>query len=168
MALDGEGLRQRRIFYTDSKEIHCVAQIGIGRDGVTIEGLIRQQQRWDAGNRQYVSTNRVLASAEASPPRSSSTEPFDIQLIKQSATGETGDSIPFLLGRYQCEIYLDGKLEGSALFNIEEPPCPTSQIRPSSVCAGFYSDGKTCPAYGISSTDPATCTCNGASGWSCQ
>lgn len=167
-ALDGGGARKRNIFYTDSKEIHCITELGIGRDGVTIEGLIRQQQRWDASRRQYVATNRVLASAEGSPERSQSMQLFDLQLTKEGPNGETGDDIPFLLGRYQCEIYLDGELKGSALFNIEEPPCPLATIRPGTVCSGFYVDGRTCPAYGSSSTDPATCTCDPNRGWSCS
>ena len=50
MALDGDGNRKRNIFYTDTQSIHCVVEAGIGRDGATVEVLIRQVQRFDLDN----------------------------------------------------------------------------------------------------------------------
>lgn len=168
MALDGSGARRRTVFYTDSKEIHCISELGIGREGVTIEGIIRQIQRLDpADPTRFLTTNRVLAAAEASPSRAETMQLFDLQLSKEGPNGETGDAVPFLHGRYRCEIYLDGELKGSAVFNINEPPCPTATIQPGTMCAGFYAPGKECPAYGDSSSDPARCTCNPTRGWSC-
>lgn len=167
MALDGEGLRERNVFFTDSKEIHCVAELGIGRDGVTIEGLIRQTQRYDFTARKFFDTNRVLASAENSPGRADGPQKFDVQLQKTNDKGDTGDEVPFFPGRYQCEIRLDGELEGVALFNVLFPECPISQIKKNAVCIGFYEEEKECPAYGNTSTDEAKCTCNATTGWAC-
>lgn len=167
MALDADGLRKRNVFYTDSKEIHCVAEIGIGRDGVTIEGVIRQTQRYDFTERKFFETNRVMAYAENSPARADGPQYFDVQLAKTDDEGNNGDDVPFYPGRYQCEIRLDGELKGTALFNVLFPDCPASQIKKDAICIGFYEADKQCPAYGNTSTDEAQCTCDTDKGWQC-
>lgn len=173
-ALDGQGDRKRNVFFTDSKEIHCVAEIGVGRPGVTIEAIIRQRATYDFVNRTYIQNlDRVVASAESSPSRDSGLQKFDISLEKVVPTATDGSlgasnpaDIPYEAGGYVCEVYLDGNLEGSAEFIIAFPDCPTSRITPKTICIGFYEPSKTCPAYGVSSTEQATCTCE-ATGWRC-
>ncbi|MCL2725963.1 MAG: hypothetical protein FWD69_16180 [Polyangiaceae bacterium] len=180
MALDGNGDRKRVTFYTDTKEIHCVATLGIGREGVTIEGLVRQTQRAD-----LTPVNVVVAYAEGTMSPAEGTQKFDISLTPVDASGadagaDSGDSsgasnnVPYPVGYFQCEVYLDGELKRTALFNIEYPPCPVTFIASGTVCAGYYEINKKCPiaGNGLSAVDPAICntavccTCE-TSGWSC-
>src|SRR5688572_11322159 len=46
-SIDATGERRRNVFFTDSKEIHCLAEYGSGRTDVTFEGIIRQLQEYD-------------------------------------------------------------------------------------------------------------------------
>jgi hypothetical protein len=162
MALDGAANRKREVFFTDTVEIHCVIQAGIGRNGVTIEALIREVQRYDFTSRMFVGSDRVVAQAEDAPTPTASPTLVDLQMDKPDNNAQG----PFEAGRYVCEARLDGDLQGSATFNIDFPDCPTAEITVGTLCQGFYELGKVCPAYGASSTEPATCTCQTA-GWSC-
>jgi hypothetical protein len=167
-ALDSDGARQRNIFFTDSKEIHCVAEAGIGRKGVTIESLIRQLQSYDFIADRFFDTDRVLANAEASPSPGDGIQKFDVKLTPVGPDGVPADGAPFPPGRYVCEVYLDGAITRHALFNIEFPDCPTSTILPTSICYGFYKKGLSCPKYGATSRDPAQCRCSVKNGWECD
>jgi hypothetical protein len=165
MALDGDGARKRNIFFTDSKEIHCVTEVGIGRPGVTLETLVRQVQRYDYLNNVFVDSNRVVAQAENTPSAGDGIQKIDTQLDKPG--NNSGESAPYYAGRYVCEVRLDGSLEGTAVFNIIFPPCPTAQIEPMTACVGVYSSFLTCPRYGASSSEPDTCQCTPDLGWRC-
>lgn len=167
MALDEEGHRRRNEFFTDSKEIHCVATAGIGREGVTVEGFIRQQQAYDFATNAYVPIDRILAYTEFSPDRSEEPVTIDLQLTTEAGEGG-GEDPPFVAGRYQCEILLDGALEGTAVFNIEFPPCPPAAIIAGTRCFGFYRENDECPAFGATGAPTPTCRCSQAEGWRCN
>lgn len=167
-ALDGDGARKRNEFFTDTKEIHCVGEAGIGRPGVTIEGFIRQVQAYDFVENRFVPVNRVLAYAEMSPEPSK--QPVKIDLVLAPGSGEEGaneEEQPFIAGRYECEIRLDGSVEGTAVFNIAFPPCPPAIIIPGSRCFGYYRENDLCPASGESGAPDPKCSCSLLEGWKC-
>ena len=168
MALDGEGDRKRTVFFTDSKEIHCVVEMGIGRRGVTIEALIRQLQGYDFVGDSFFPTDRVVANAENSPTPGDGIQKIDVVLTARAPDGSEADGQPFPQGHFQCEAYLDGKLEDTTIFNIEFPDCPASLITPGTLCYGFYKQNLACPKYGLTSKDPAKCRCSTAKGWECD
>jgi hypothetical protein len=168
MALDADGNRQRNVFFTDTKEIHCVVELGIGRDGVTVEAIVRQLQAYDFIQDRFFETDRVSANAESSPGKTEGIQKLDLVLSPAGPNGEDAMGAPFAPGRFQCEAYLDGKLEKVAIFNIDFPDCPTSAIRPLSLCYGFYKNLDVCPRYGVTSRDETKCRCSNKVGWECD
>src|SRR5256885_1860502 len=58
-ALDDKGDRKRNVFFTDTEEIHCVAEIASSRPDVTFQIQIRQVQRFDFEIGQTVDDNRI-------------------------------------------------------------------------------------------------------------
>lgn len=168
MALDGQGDRRRNVFVTDSKEVHCIIEMGIGRPGVTVDAILRQVQRYDFVADRYSETNRVFANAENSPQPGSGVQKLDITLKVLDASGQPADGAPFPTGRFVCEASLDGVLEMSAIFNIDFPDCPTSTIVPGTVCIGFYKNLSVCPHYGVSAGGPPNCQCDEIKGWQCD
>jgi len=167
-ALDSAGERKRNVFSTDSKEIHCVIEAGIGRPGVTIETLYRQLQAYDFETAKFFETDRVIAQAEFAPGRGSGLTIFSTPLQVLGPDGQPADDVPFLPGRFMCEVRLDGKLEGVAIFNIDFPECPVAEIIANKPCFGYFQDGRRCPRYGLTSRDPASCACDRAKGWECR
>jgi hypothetical protein len=168
MALDGQGDRKRNVFVTDTKEIHCVVEMGIGRKGVTIEGLIRAIQDYDFAADKFFDTNRVLANAEGSPTPAEGVQKFDITLKPADPSGMPVDGAPFPPGRFVCEASLDGVLEKVAVFNIDFPDCPAATIVPLTVCIGFYKADTACPRFGATSVGGPFCHCDAAKGWQCD
>jgi len=168
MALDGQGDRKRNVFVTDSKEIHCVIEMGIGRKGVTIEAIIRQVQAYDFASDMFYETNKVFANAEASPSPGDGIQTLDVALKVLDATGQPQDGAPFPPGRFVCEVSLDGAPQGSAIFNIDFPECPASTIIEGTVCGGFYKNQTVCPHYGASGMTPPNCQCDDIKGWHCD
>lgn len=69
MALDAAGNRKRNVFFTDTKEIHCVIEMGIGRPGTTVETIVRQLQAYDFEANRFFETDRVIANSETAPQR---------------------------------------------------------------------------------------------------
>ncbi|MBX3186707.1 MAG: hypothetical protein KF819_06815 [Labilithrix sp.] len=168
MALDGQGNRRRNVFFTDSKEIHCVVEMGVGRPGVTVEVLIRGLQNYDFIEDKFFDTDRVLANAEESPQPGNQIQRVDVEIQPISPLGEIDDEAPYPPGRYQCEAYLDGVLQRTAIFNIDFPPCPAATILPATRCYGFYTENKECGRYGLTSRDPTKCRCAVLRGWECD
>ncbi len=168
-ALDGDGNRRRNEFFTDTKEIHCVAEAGIGRPGVTIEGFIRQLQAYDFATNKFVPVDRVLAYTEFSPGQSDKPVKIDLSLTpgQGEKEGESANDQPFIAGRYQCEVRLDGSVEGIAVFNIDFPPCPPAVIIPGTRCFGYYRENDLCPAAGESGQQDPKCSCSLLEGWKC-
>jgi len=168
MALAGQGDRKRNVFVTDSKEIHCVVEMGIGRPGATIEAILRQVQAYDFAADKFFETNRVVGNAENSPQPGQGIQKLDITLKVLDSNGQPVDGAPFLPGRYVCEASLDGVLEMSAIFNIDFPDCPASTISPETLCIGFYKNQTVCPHYGATGMSPPTCQCDAIKGWQCD
>jgi hypothetical protein len=169
MALDADGTRRRNEFFTDTKEIHCISKAGVGREGVTVEAFVRSVQLYDFPGNRYVPLDAIVAYAEFKADRQSQPQTFDLALKPKDpkkADAESKDDGPFFPGRYQCEILLDGSLEGTAVFNIGFPPCPPAVIPPGSACYGFYRENDLCPAYGASAAPEPKCQCTLA-GWQC-
>ena len=168
MALDSNGDRQRSVFFTDTKEIHCVVELGIGRAGVTFETIIRQLQAYDFVTDKTFFTDRVTTSVESSPSPSSGIQKADVVMKPRGPDGAEVSEGPFQPGHFVCEAYLDGKLEQSAVFNVDFPDCPASTIQARSACFGFYPQNKSCKKYGLTSTDNAQCRCSATKGWECD
>ncbi len=168
MALDGQGDRKRNVFVTDSKEIHCVIEMGIGRKGVTVEALIRQVQAYDFPSDKFFETNRVVANAEASPHPSDGIQLLDVQLEVLDASGSAAQNAPFPTGRFVCEATLDGELQRTAIFNVDFPDCPAATIIGGTQCIGFYKNLAVCPRYGVSAGGPPNCQCDELKGWQCD
>jgi hypothetical protein len=169
MSLDSDGTRRRNEFFTDTKEIHCIAKAGIGRDGVTVESFIRSVQLFDFDSGRYETIDAILAYAEFKADRAQQSTLIDLGLTPRDPRDpnkEPEDTPPFFPGRYQCDILIDGELEGSAIFNIGFPPCPPAIIPPGARCFGFYKENDVCPQYGASAQQEPKCTCTLA-GWQC-
>jgi len=168
-SIDEEGFRRRNVFFTDAKKIVCIAEAGIGRDNVTLEITVRRLQSWD-GER-FVDDNVVTNYLESNPQRTEgkpgkfSLAIAPVKLLPNGQLVEDQD-IAFPAGRYQCEVQLDGKLEGTAIFNIDFPPCPTTFITPGDKCQDFYKEGTVCPAKGNTGQTQPTCSCDQGK-WAC-
>jgi hypothetical protein len=172
MALDANGDRKRNVFFTDTTEIHCVVELGIGRKGVTVETLVRQVQRYDYETNVFLDADRVVAQSEVAPSPVDGIQKVDLSLEKPTTYPDGGtiddqNDEPFPAGRYICEVRLDGALSGQAVFNVMFPPCPTAEITLTSKCVGVYTAGLSCPRYGASSTERDGCTCTAETGWRC-
>ena len=168
MALDENGWRERNQFFTDSEKIYCVGKLGIGRPSAVVEMKIREYQRYDFLSNKFIDTDGVAAVEEIKPDRSKEPIDLSLELTPRGPTdGESGGAVPFNPGRYECEVYLDGELQGTAPFNILFPPCPEFSIAPETRCYGFYRAGDTCPRFGQSSTNPKICKCTAEEGWAC-
>jgi hypothetical protein len=166
MSLDADGSRRRSIFFTDTKEIHCIVEMGIGRKGVTIEAVIHQLQRYDFPSDKFFEFDGYSANAESSPQPQEGIQKLDVSLKPEGPNGEDASGSPFPPGRYQCEARLDGELQQTSIFNIDFPPCPTSEVRTGQLCFGFYKNNQACGRYGLLSHDPAVCVCT-LKGWDC-
>lgn len=166
-ALDGDGARKRTVFFTDTKEIHCITEVGIGRKGVSLETSVRMVQRYDYERNVFVDSDRVVAQAEGSPPPGNGLQKVDLKVAKPGGDDGGDNDKPYLAGRYVCEVRLDGSLEGTAVFNVVFPPCPTAEITPNTACVGVYTSYLTCRRYGETSTEPEMCQCTPDQGWRC-
>ena len=127
------------------------------------------------GGQGYVALPLSSCSRQTKPGDTSARALTRASASKNGATRGSGiaatslaDGQPFPPGRYQCEAYLDGKLELVSIFNIDFPPRPTASIPPGSLCYGFYKKIDVCPKYGVTSRDPARCRCTFDKGWECD
>lgn len=166
-ALDGQGDRKRQIFFTDSTELHCVVEAAFSRPGTTMVVWFRQLQAYDKSNGKFFDTDRVIGRSEFAPNTGDGRQFFDTRLVSVGPDGQPADDLPLEAGRYQCEVFLEGKLEDIAVFNVIFPDCPDAEILDRSVCFGFFEEGRECPRYGLTSGDRAQCTCRGLQ-WECR
>jgi hypothetical protein len=160
-AIDPKGIRPRNQFYTDSKQIFCIVKGKVSTRGVTLELYVRQSLAYDFNLRRTFDSDRVLAYAESGPGQGPLELPLPLPKISQA------DGEPYEFGRYECEAWIDGHREASAIFNVLWPPCPPATVTPGAPCYGFYEEDRACPRYGESSSDPAACRCTKATGWEC-
>ena len=168
MALDGNGDRKRTVFFTDTKEIHCIVEAGIGRKGVTIETIVRELQSYDFVADRFFPSDRVSANVETAPSPGDGLQKTDVAINPKAPDGSDAAGGPYAPGHFQCEAYLDGTLEQTAIFNVDFPPCPAAAIRPATTCFGFYKQNAQCPRYGVTSRDAAQCRCSPTKGWECD
>ena len=154
-ALDANGDRKRTTFYTDSIAIFCDAEYSGTKHDVTIKAVIRAT----AINGQTKST--IVAQNEEVPaPASKATLSF--QLVKGGADqAANADLIPWPPGHFVCDISENGKLQGSAEFNILVPNCPDGPAIAGQPCRGFYPDGGKCAGADTGTT----CTCGSSGTW---
>ncbi len=167
--------RRRTVFFTDTKEIHCIAEMGVGRPDVTVETFIHQIRAFDFQANEFFETDRYLGFVEIKPERQGGSDGqpskpvyLDFVLGRVDADGQPKDDAPFEAGSYVCEVALDGEIQKTARFNIDFPPCPSAFLVPNGPCFRFFKEGDECPQYGILSDDPAKCTCSALRGWECD
>ncbi len=168
-ALDSDGVRRRNVFFTDTIEIHCLAEVGVGRPDVTVETYIHQIRAYNFQTSTFFETDRYLGYVEIKPDVSKDRPAvIDLSLGRVDAEGKPADNAPFTAGSYICEVALDGTIEKTAPFNIDFPPCPPAFLIPGGPCFGFFTEATKCPKYGLLSDDPAECICSPTKGWICD
>lgn len=169
-APDGKGeTRRRNVFFTDSKEIHCIAEVGVGRSNVTLEGKFHQVRAYNFQSNEFFTTDRFLGYVDVKPePTTDGPLYLDLELRPVGPDGKPKDGLPFEAGSYVCEVMLDGEIAGTANFNVDFPPCPAALIVNGTTCFGFFTGGTDCPKYGLRSDDPAKCQCSETKGWECD
>ena len=150
-ALDGEGLRRRNEFFSDTKEIHCVARFAAGRNDYTLSTQLRRIQNADGTPADVV--GQVLELADG--PREDGV--FDTKFTPVDENGEPDENLPYPVGAFRCELSVDGKLERTAVFNVRPSPCPDEFITGQTLCMR-YSEGLKC-ANGTYGGQPHSCTC---------
>lgn len=163
-ALDGQGLRRRNRFTTDSKGVFCVVEYAVSRPGVTLEVLVRQRELPNGND-----TNRVLTAVEDSPSPSEGMQRAAVAFTAiDEKTGQPAqDGSPIPPGVFRCEVRLDGELAGVADFRVDFADCPAAQIIDGTACKGFFKADQECPRYGASSSDKTSCKCSGDA-WVCD
>ncbi|MBX3258664.1 MAG: hypothetical protein KIS78_08765 [Labilithrix sp.] len=171
MSIDEDGARRRNVFFTDSAAITCVAEVGIGRQDVTLEMFIRQIRGTTPGSEDFESMDRVVLARDFRPDVTKDRPALVTLTLVPTSVDEEGrlkedEEAPFAPGSYICEVMLDGELQKSAAFNIDYPPCPTAVILAGTPCLGFYTFDKECPASGATGQREPTCICSGKD-WVC-
>ncbi|MBX3200008.1 MAG: hypothetical protein KF894_17865 [Labilithrix sp.] len=172
MSLDEDGGRRRSVFFTDSAAITCIAEVGVGRQDVTLEILIRQIRGAAVGTDDFEPMDQVVLARDLRPDITKDGPALIAVTMVPSSIDEEGrlkedQEAPFSPGSYICEVMLDGVLQKSVAFNIDYPPCPTVLIREGTPCLGFYTFDTECPAGGASGQPQPTCVCSGKD-WVCR
>ncbi len=170
-ALDSDGARRRSTFFTDTQEIHCIAEGGFGRQDVTVEGFIHQVVAYDFQANKLFGTDRYLGFADIHPQVNRDQKGptrIDLNLGRVDKNGKESDSAPFVPGSYECQIALDGTIVKTARFNVDFPTCPPAFIIPNGPCFGFFTNKTECPKYGLLSDPKLSCRCTADKGWDCD
>ncbi|HEY8072705.1 MAG TPA: hypothetical protein VIF62_01310 [Labilithrix sp.] len=180
MALDADGNRKRSEFYTDTQQIHCVAEVANHRPDTTVTLRLRSVQLYDLESQKFFDSVRMLGQLDVNPTASEGIQKIDGQLKKThaGASGADGganadeDATPFDAGRFVCEVWLDkdpatDAPDLSATFNVLIATCPPTTIVSGTKCYGFYDHDEKCPEYGVGTSEPAQCTCDKVMGWAC-
>jgi hypothetical protein len=172
MSIDEDGARRRSVFFTDSANVTCVAEVGVGRKDVTFELQIRRIRKAPFATDDFEPVNEVVSFAEFHPDVTKD-KPATIALtMKPTSLDQDGklkedQEAPFDPGSYVCEVSLDGEKQKEAAFNIDYAPCPTVIIQPGTPCAGFYTIGTECPSSGATGDPEPTCS-RSEKGWECN
>lgn len=159
MALDNAGDRKRNVFFTDTAQIFCVAEFAASRTDVTLNMRLHQLSRYDFVQNTLVQFDAYPAEVEIAPGSTSGRSKQTLALTKVDAAGNTADGLPYAAGDYECQVFLDGKLQKSVKFSIQFPPCPDIQIQANATCLGFYRMGDKCPELGAASLQGLFCSC---------
>ncbi len=173
LSIDGE--RRRNEFSTDSTNIVCSVEVRGARTNVTTELLIRQTQLISLDVPvKATPTNVILVYADF---QGAGKQILELKPAERKDAGQQAQVKPFPAGRFQCEVYLDGKLEQTLPFNVNYAPCPPQRIDNGAQCGGFYEKNRACPAGGVGVPEagppevtPGVCTCDGspAAVWVCK
>jgi hypothetical protein len=157
MALDGAGNRKRDVFYTDSEQIYCVAELASGVADVTVTARLRVWALYDPSTALPLEFPGDIVGAEEQAPGSGA----DISASFPIEKPEGADFYP--AGKFTCELSLNDELEASLDYEIRYRDCPFMPIEPETTCAGLVLLGNQCPGpFG------ATCICTPETGtWTC-
>jgi hypothetical protein len=130
---------------------------------------MHQIRAYDFAANRFFETDRYLGYTEFKPGvTKDGPAKIDLALARVGPDGKPKDDEPYTAGSYVCEMLLDGKVEGTAPFNIDFPPCPPAYIVVGGPCYRFYPAGQQCPKYGEKSRDQKQCRCSEAKGWECD
>ena len=170
MALDTGGARVRNVFYTDTTSISCVLDWVGNSPDTTIDAIIKQTYKEDPSNPGSLVpfAGAIMAAGELAGTEGPAT--FGFPWAMQSPSG--GGVAPYPIGKYECDISVNGEAAGTATFTVQYPPldsnghmCPAAGVAmPLTTCEGWVQQGATCPSAKDLSQ---TCVCGGAT-WSCQ
>lgn len=156
MSLDSDGSRKRDVFFTDTENIFCVAEIANGRKDLTVGGAWRSTSFYSPIDGTPRQANAVLGIGEEAPGAGE-----DVKVFFRL---ELPDDTPYPAGTFVCDLSLDGEVEESLDFEIRFPACPAAPLVSGLVCRDFVVDGSTCPGA-LSGT---TCTCTDSGIWECN
>lgn len=175
MALDATGDRPRSEFYTDTTSIFCVADYASTRKDITINAIIRKVL--DENNNP---ADEILAVGEIAPGISHGQLSFELHHPEPPPGSMASGTLPFPVGTFRCELYVDGLEPGGAEnvkpspkgqnrapqqqieFKIKYPSCPVAFPQTNVVCGGYYRTGQQCRG----ANNKTTCTCDGTV-WQC-
>jgi hypothetical protein len=151
-ALDSGGLRQRTQFYTDTVSIFCVAQVAGASAGTTVNAKIRETATPSGAADVLLAVGEDVVSSSAPD-----TIAFELTKPPDNPDG------PWPVGKFECDIQLDGVQEGSTTFDILMPRCPVYPVAAGDVCAGYYPVGAVC----ASADQTKGCLCDPTGVWKC-
>lgn len=155
VALDGQGVRKRTRFFTDTESIHCVAELANGREDTTLVVQLRSEELHQPGAKKPEKLRSVLAAEE-------SVVPLGSDAVLSFEWKKPDEDTPYPAGSFLCEFYLNGELLAEAPFQVEYPECPVAPILPGASCEGFVAPGQKCPG----AREKQTCQCSQGV-WSC-
>ena len=175
MALDGTGDRPRDTFFTDTSIIYCVGKYASSRKDITINAVIRRVN--DENN---VKIDEIYGVGELAPGISAGVVAFEMNRPTPPPDQPGGTTLPYPVGTYQCELYVDGldpaaaeNQPGSSArnhdpqqevqFKIQYPVCPVAYPQTGDACGGYFKTNQVCRG-----ADARTkCTCDGTV-WQCM
>src|SRR5262249_28082825 len=136
----------------------CVASVAAGRKDVTFQIRVRATQLYDFEKKQIFDADRVIGYAEFPGTGGGAPENIAATLNRGGGLSSTTSNAdagpdggaqdqngPYAAGRFVCEIFMDGNLEGSAVFNVLVAPCPDASIIPTALCYKFVDGDAVCP-----------------------
>lgn len=157
------------------------------------ESLADATAAWKAQTTNFPAVNHVLGVVEQAPGQGALTLGFAFTLqgaptlpdggpiVPPPGMSPTG-TIPFPVGEYTCEIWVDGVKQGSADFSVIYPydnvagggptgaprnvSCPSTPVIPGNICVNFVApppDSSSCHTYDQSTS----CSCDDGV-WACK
>jgi hypothetical protein len=166
MSLDESGDRHRTTFYTDTANIYCIGQVDSGTADVSVSSIIRASSIYQASLGTYVPADATVAVSlqDQAPGQGTTTVAF--QLLKATPSNGDTSTVPFVPGKYECDLYVNGDLDRTVPFDIEFPDCPVAPPSDGGPCAEWVPPGAVCPGAEAG----VTCTCGAdpvKGTWSC-
>jgi hypothetical protein len=153
MSIDSDGSRHRTEFFTDTESIYCIAKIVAAPMGTTVDARLLLTESTTAPTPQLLALGEDVVGASDTK----ATDTF--QVLKPSAMMNG----PWPVGRFECDILIDGEAAASTTFAITMPSCPLYPAQEGVPCAGFYPPDARCPA----ALSTQTCVCDVSGSWKC-